>query len=210
MNMATAQGLERRDGLRRLLENSFVYEGFQRSVGKQKLRQAFIDRYARPTAGERLLDFGCGPGDLVPFVPGITFVGHDISSAYIATAKRRFGDQATFYERLEDLQSSEAPFDVVVSIGVLHHIDDDTCRQILPGIASLLADGGRFVVAEPHLHDEQHWIARELIKRDRGRFVRLEKEYEDLLAEAFPMIASTRDETMLRVPYTLTMFECSL
>ena len=66
----------------------------------------------------------------------------------------------------------------------------------------------RYLAVEPHLRPGQHWIARELIKRDRGAFVRPEAGYGDLLSEAFDSVELQLDEDLLRVPYTLTVFTC--
>lgn len=207
--MTATSSSERRDGLRRFLEHPLVYEGFQRAVGKNRLRRRFVDEFVRPQPGERLLDFGCGPGDLVPFMPRVDFVGFDISATYIASARSRFGERARFYNDLDELRNRERAFDVAVCIGVLHHIDDDTCLDSLRVIRDLLSDGGRFIVTEPHLHEDQHWIARELIRRDRGRFVRPESAYRQLLSTAFSSVKVRRDESLMRVPYSLSIFTCS-
>ena len=207
--MKVTSGSERRDGLRRFLEHPLVYEGFQRAVGKNRLRRRFVEEFVRPRPGDRLLDFGCGPGDLVPYVPEVDFAGFDISTAYIASARSRFGERARFYDDLDELRDREAPFDIAVCIGVLHHIDDDTTLRSLRVIRELLSDRGRFVVTEPHLHDGQHWIARELIRRDPGRHVRPEHGYQQLLAAVFPTVEVRRDESLLRVPYSWSIFTCS-
>ena len=205
---APSGGLEKKSWMRSVLEMPWAYEAFQRSVGKHKLRREFAARYIQPSPGMRVLDFGCGPGDFVPFMPSVDFVGFDISEPYLASARSRFS-QATFYGgSLEDLGQSEEPFDVALSIGVLHHIPDDIAVESLKQIAALLKPNGRYVAVEPHLRPGQHWIARELIKRDRGAFVRPEREYSSLLSEAFDDVKLDLDEELLRVPYTLTVFTC--
>ncbi len=201
-------GLEKKSWMRSVLEMPWAYETFQRSVGKHKLRREFAERYVKPKPGMRVLDFGCGPGDFVPFVPSVELVGFDISEPYLASARSRF-HQAKFYGgSLDDVGRAEAPFDVALSIGVLHHIPDDIAVASLKQIASLLEPGGRYLAVEPHLRPGQHWIARELIKRDRGAFVRSEAGYVDLLSEAFTSVDLQLDEDLLRVPYTLTVFTC--
>lgn len=208
MTEAVTVGLEKKSWMRSVLEMPWAYEAFQRSVGKHKLRQEFAERYVQPTAGMRVLDFGCGPGDFVPFVPDVDFVGFDISEPYLASARSRFSEARFYGGTLDEVRQAEEPFDLAVSIGVLHHIPDDTAVESLKQIASVLKPGGRYVAVEPHLRPGQHWIARELIKRDRGQFVRPEADYAGLLSEAFDDVELQLDEALLRVPYTLTVFTC--
>lgn len=207
--MSQLRGDERRDGALRLLESSFVYEAFQRAVGKNRLRRRFVSEYVQPRPGDRLLDFGCGPGDLVPFVPEVRFVGCDISATYLATAKQRYGDHAAFHQTMREVTAAEARFDIATCIGVLHHIDDESCISALRAIRSHLSEGGRFLAVEPHQYPGQHRIARFLISQDRGRFVRAEHGYSELLEQVFEQVDVVRDEQLLRVPYTLSVYSCS-
>jgi len=201
-------GLEKKTWARSVLQVAWAYEAFQRSVGKNKLRREFVSRYLKPDAGMRLLDFGCGPGDLVPFVPSADFVGFDISQPYIESAQSRFPSAQFFDGTLAEVAKTQDPFDVAVSIGVLHHIPDDTVVDSLRIVAEMLKPGARFITVEPHLRPGQHWISRTLIERDRGQFVRTETQYAELLGEVFDEVDLQLDEDLLRVPYTLTVFTC--
>ena len=84
----------------------------------------------------RALDAGCGTGDSAIFMAeqlrhcGAQVVGLDLSEASIEIARqraeRRGLENITFIRgRIEDLPSfGLAPFDYVVSLGVLHHLPD--------------------------------------------------------------------------------------
>ena len=52
--------------------------------------------------------------------------------------------------------------DLAVTVGVLHHVPDDTGEQIVASAHHALRPGGRFVVLEPHLHEGQNPISRAL------------------------------------------------
>ena len=126
------------------------------------------------------------------------------------SARNRFGNRATFVDgSFDELATSiEGTIDIAVTVGVLHHVDDDTAHELLAGAYRSLRPGGRFVALEPHLHDAQHRVARELIMRDRGQHVRSEGEYLTLIEEHFDDIDVRRDEHMLRIPYTVSMYTC--
>src|ERR1700722_8150285 len=79
----------------------------------------------------RVLDFGCGTGQMTIFLANgkRRVVGADLTRASLALAgeaARRFGvEQALFVET--DLRRpglAEGRFDVVLSLGVLHHTPD--------------------------------------------------------------------------------------
>ena len=120
-------------GLRSILAHPWVYKALQTAVGAGKFRRYFIDHCVRPKAGERILDIGCGPGEIVPYLPaGVEYVGYDISPDYIAFAKQRFPGRGEFYAA--PFQESELarhqPFDTAIVIAVLHHLDDDAVVEI--------------------------------------------------------------------------------
>ena len=105
--------------------------------------QALADLLA-PQAGERILDLGCGTGDIAAAMAerGAQVVGVDASPAMIANASERF-PRHDF--RVADAAALpfEAEFDAVFSHAVLHWVAraEDAAR----GIARALKPGGRFV-----------------------------------------------------------------
>ncbi|HEV3003271.1 MAG TPA: methyltransferase domain-containing protein, partial [Pirellulales bacterium] len=81
--------------LRELLRFPRVYRAFQRGVRGRSLRE-YVERYVKPKPGERVLDIGCGPADVLEFLPRTNYVGIDREAKYIAAARARFGDRAVF------------------------------------------------------------------------------------------------------------------
>lgn len=105
--------------------------------------QALVDLLG-PKAGERILDLGCGTGDIAATLAdrGARVVGVDASPAMIDNARTRF---PAIDFRLADAAELpfEAEFDAVYSHAVLHWVlrADDAAI----GIARTLKPGGRFV-----------------------------------------------------------------
>jgi SAM-dependent methyltransferase len=196
---------------RRVLATPWIYEGFQRSVGKDKLRQRFVEQYVQPRSGDVVVDIGCGPGDLFRHLPDVTYIGFDVSAAYIQSARARFGSDATFVAGdLEDLRPElDAPVDLVVTVGVLHHVPDAEAVRIIQFAQDVLRPGGRFVSLEPHLFDAQNVIAKRLILADRGDHVRPESEYAALCQQVFEDTVVVRDDDMLRIPYSVVVLTCT-
>lgn len=135
-----------RKALRELLE---VYEDAYRFVDraaipydggvhvKHRLTQYHDFFIERVTAGERVLDIGCGKGELAFDLvtrSGAGVVGVDNSVSYLAFARSRFS-----HERLEFVEGDvvialpEGHFDVVVLSNVLEHIEHrvDLLRRVV-------------------------------------------------------------------------------
>lgn len=105
--------------------------------------QALVD-LLDPRPGERVLDLGCGTGDIAATIAerGAGVVGVDSSPAMIASARERF--PALDYRVVDAAELPfEAEFDAVFSHAVLHWVKraEDAAR----GIARALKPGGRFV-----------------------------------------------------------------
>jgi len=105
--------------------------------------QALVD-LLDPQVSERILDLGCGTGDIAATIAerGAQVVGVDASPAMIEAARARF---PALGFRVADAAKLpfEAEFDAVFSHAVLHWVPraDDAAR----GIARALKSGGRFV-----------------------------------------------------------------
>ena len=96
-----------------------------------------------PTAGERVLDLGCGDGVLTEQIvaAGCAVVGADASAEFVATARER-GIDARLADG-HDLPFNEE-FDAVFSNAALHWMKRDP-DAVLAGVARALKPGGRFV-----------------------------------------------------------------
>jgi len=100
--------------------------------------------WLRPTAGERILDLGCGTGTLTAQIArqAAIVTGVDSSPEMIAAAREKYSDL-----RFEVLDGQELPyageFDAVFSNAALHWMPraDDVIR----GVQRALVPGGRFV-----------------------------------------------------------------
>ncbi|GAS81594.1 class I SAM-dependent methyltransferase [Paenibacillus amylolyticus] len=98
----------------------------------------------QPSHGERILDVGCGNGDLTAKIAaaGALPAGIDFSEDTIRQAKQKYPDINFQVENACDYQTEEL-FDAVFSHAVLHWIKD--APAVVQSIQLALKTGGRFV-----------------------------------------------------------------
>ncbi|MBL8859628.1 MAG: class I SAM-dependent methyltransferase [Planctomycetes bacterium] len=197
-------------GPRSILDRPTVYSLLQNLVGARKARRAIVDDYARPKSGESVLDIGCGPADILEFLPDVQYYGFDLSTAYIETARRRYGSRGTF--RDQDVTTADLAglprFDLVLTLFSLHHLADPEVQGLFTLAARQLKSGGRMVTIDPCLIEGQHPIARWLILRDRGQNMRSPEGYAALARPVFSRVElSTRDD-LLNIPYNHAILHC--
>ena len=197
-------------GLRKVLSHPVVYTSFQYLMGASSGWRNFVEHYIRPQAGMRVLDIGCGPADLLGYLPPVDYWGFDISDAYIEHARQRYGTRGNFHVGLltEAMLADSPPFDVVVMSGVLHHLEDEVADTVLRLASRALRTGGRVATVDPCLVPGQNPVARWLIKADRGQNVRREHEYAALARQVFSECVVTVQHKRW-IPYTHCFMECT-
>lgn len=195
---------------RTMLAVPIVYRTFGWLTGAVAGRERFAHEHIRARAGDRVLDIGCGPADILPHLPDVDYTGFDASPAYIATAERVHGSRGKFScKRVsEETLPEKGIFDIVLAIGLIHHLDDAEAEHFYRLAHSALAPGGRLITNDPVFVDGQSRVARYLISRDRGDHVRNEKAYLEIARRVFTSVAPAIVSDHLRIPYTHLILEC--
>lgn len=185
------------------------YSAVQRAVGSRALWARFVAETLRLAPGARVLDVGCGPADVLAFLPpGVAYLGLDPHAPYLESARRRHDDRGVFRQLAlaELLAERPAPFDLVLFAGVLHHLPDDDARAAVLLASALLTEGGRLVALEPLRRPGQGILERQLYVIDRGRHVRDSAGYLALFDGGATV---TPWPGALRLPYTYGVIEAS-
>lgn len=199
--------------LHSLLAAAPVYKTLMRALGGSSGKVTHVNEYIRPHVGDKVLDIGCGPAEIIEYMPDVDYLGVDLSEDYIAHAKSKYGKKGRFLCRnAAEMDPAEfETYDIVLATGLLHHLNDYEATELLKFAAKALKKDGRLVTLDGcFLERNQHPFDRWMLNHDRGKFVRTQAEYLKLAKPIFPSIKANVRSDMLRFPYTLIILECSL
>jgi SAM-dependent methyltransferase len=181
------------------------FELYQLLVGAPRSKERFVREHVRARPGNRVLDVGCGTGELLKWLPaGVDYLGVDIDRGYIDRARAKHGDRAKFV--CADISShsyERDSYDVAIGYGILHHLDDTTCRDALARIVLALRRDGKAVFGELCRAPGQGFVERKLLDHDRGRHIRTVPQYIDLLRGDFVNVSAELLHGTYRIPLTL-------
>lgn len=115
-------------------------------------------------AGNRVLDIGCGTGNLLRSAGkrhrDVELFGVDPDLKMLARAERKLR-RAGLPARLDkgfaqELAFPDESFDAVFSSLMLHHLDTSSKDEMLAEVRRVLRHGGVFVLADAVFHDHGH------------------------------------------------------
>ncbi len=189
-----------------------IYRLFSKIVGGDA-RSLYVREYIKPRNGDKVLDIGCGTADILSYLPRVEYVGLDMSQAYINSAKKRFGNKGKFFTKKinKDVNNelSSFDFDIVLATGVLHHLNNGEAIQLFELARSALKVGGRLITLDGCYIKGQSWLARFILSKDRGKYVRTRDQYLGLARKSFTHIKVFIHHDLIRIPYTHIIMECT-
>lgn len=189
-------------------------QGFEPSRAletRTRRRRDYILEKAAVPAGGRILEMGCGTGQLsylLAQASGAQVVGSDLCKPFIEEARKTYQHPKLTYEVFDSNQKIECGrFNAVVGNGILHHLYYNL-DAALGQIRALLEPRGRIVFLEPnlinpyvflifsfaplrrlaHLEPDEMAFTRGFIQSllERNGFSKVQVEYKDFLLPNTP------------------------
>lgn len=196
--------------LKSILAWPTIYTYFSKLVSKHDTLFEYVKLYVRPNPHDKILDIGCGTGNILKYLPDVEYLGFDMSQKYINSAIKNYGDQGTFFCKKLTLDVIKYPtrYDIVLANGVLHHLNDEEALELFKVAHSVLKLSGRLITIDGCFFEKQSLIARILLSIDRGEFVRNKEEYLSLASGFFSKIKTSIRHDLLKIPYTHIIMEC--
>jgi SAM-dependent methyltransferase len=197
-------------GIRSLLNSPSLYDFVQDILGARRGRLEFVNGHVRPSPGDRILDLGCGTARILDYLPKGAYQGFDESQIYIDAAQRHYGNRGTFTCALvgQTIIDQLQPFDLVLAMGLIHHLDEEQAHSLMKLAKSALRKGGRLVTIDPCFTTGQGAVARFLVGRDRGQNIRTAEQYRLIAEDSFKNVELTVKHRNW-LPYTHCIMECT-
>ncbi len=198
--------------IRKVLEIPSIYAWFQSMIAKKDAREWFLNQYIGDTTDKRILDLGCGTADILDYIKNEKlYVGIDNNKSYIEDNRKKFSQrkECKFYYTDLNAYSDKVTqkFDIVLMIGVMHHIDDNAVNGAMKRIKRIIADGGIFVSLDACFTKGMNPIARILCMIDRGRYVRYAEDYISTQKKYWTDVKyDIRTDTLRFLPYSVIIF----
>ena len=195
--------------LTRLLSFSKIYDCFSQFSSPRNACDFFFEH--KP--GIKILDIGCGPASQTHRFIDSNYLGIDLSAGYIKEANDKYQeyeninflctDVNTFFGSEKNLQEK---FDLIILCGILHHLSDNEVESTLAPLRNLLNPDGGVRTLDGVYTDSQSKIARWILSKDRGKFVRTVADYESLIIRHLPSATYKIYGNLTRFPYTHIVF----
>ena len=134
---------------------------------RREVVAALIRRRARPPAGARILEIGCGTGHNLAMLGAFgTVEGLEVDPAARAIAERRLGREVMSAPLPRLAGVPRGAYDLVGAFDVIEHVADDSAA--LGAIAALLKPGGRLVATVPA--HQWMWSAHDVVNHHQRRY----------------------------------------
>ncbi|HZQ31384.1 MAG TPA: class I SAM-dependent methyltransferase [Mycobacterium sp.] len=187
-----------------------TYDLMTRLMGINRIHEQLV-RHAELTGQLRILEIGCGTGNLTVRVkrahPSVEIFGVDPDPLALARAQRKAGSLDIRFDRAyaQQLPYADGEFDRVLSSMMLHHLDDDAKPAAAAEVFRVLRPGGALYVVDigGHLENDRGLAAR-LMRRSHHAAGNLGDAIPRLLSGAgfdCTEIASQRHRFLGRLTY---------
>ena len=160
--------------IRKLIEFNFIV---YKKIIKNLINNLKIDA--------RVLDLGCGTGEFSVYFQDFNYTGIDIEQNYINYAKKNYDGNFELMDASHMLFENNS-LDLIVVLGVFHHINNKKCLQIFDEMNRVLKENGKiFIMEDVDVDSRLDMLGNIIRKFDKGNYIRKKNEYFKLLKQKF-------------------------
>jgi SAM-dependent methyltransferase len=194
---------QRTSGSYRLITIPSIYKLLMFSLGADKAITRYVEEVLQPKVGMKMLDVGCGPANVLAYLPPVDYTGIDLNEKHIAYARQRYGDRGRFIvgNAADDLKQQEKTFDLINVSALLHHLDDGEAISLFTSLKRLLKADGRIVTFDNVWLPGQRAAVKLINRLDSGINIRTPEGYLGLLNGLGFDIETRVFHDLLRIPY---------
>ncbi|MFB9265920.1 class I SAM-dependent methyltransferase [Bradyrhizobium erythrophlei] len=194
---------QRITGLYQSIRIPSIYKGLMFALGADNAIRRYVNEVLKPTPGIKMLDVGCGPANILAYLPSLNYTGIDLNEKHIAFARELYGSRGRFVvgNAANDLRQDENSFDLINISALLHHLADDEAISLFTSLKRLLKQDGRIVTIDNVWLPRQRTAVKLINKLDSGLNIRTPGGYLELLNGQGFDVQTRVFHDLLRIPY---------
>ncbi len=194
---------QRISGAYQLITIPAIYKALMFSLGADRAITRYVNDVLQPSPGMKVLDVGCGPANILSYLPPVDYTGIDLNEKHIAFARELYGDRGPFIvgNAANDLKQEEKTFDLINVSALLHHLADDEAVSLFKSLKRLLKANGKIVTFENVWLPQQRFAVKLINKLDSEINIRTPEGYLGLLSGLGFNIQTRIFDDLLRIPY---------
>lgn len=155
-----------------LLNNPKFFNPFSKYFGDQGIVDEVVREETGSSGSVKILDLGCGTGNLSRLFPPMNYIGVDSDEKYINFARENY-KREFHVMNASDLKFSGDAFDMVFSKDLFHHLKDDEFVKVLSEIKRVLKPSGKALIIEISYRMADDLLYKKILRRlDRGEHIR--------------------------------------
>lgn len=188
-----------------IFDNAYLFKWFQKIVSPKNSSKLIIEEIIRPAGVKKVIDFGCGIGHLANEFESAEYLGIEPLKKCVDLAQKNYRSITANFIVGDHNNLTSIPretYDLIIAIGVLHHMDNQAVQVFIKQANRILTKGGRLVTFDPVFHQSQSKVSKLIVKQDRGLWVRTPEQYMNQFVN---MSVSSLNykiySKLLRIPY---------
>lgn len=155
-------------------------------------RKRIIREFTKNKKFKNILDAGCGTGTLCSLFSPKEYYGIDIDKNAVIYARNKYPTYNFTAGNLTKL-NIKRKLDLVLVIGVLHHLSSKDIDKFFNSLNSFLIKDARIIVIDATAPFLKFNMLGYLLRQfDKGKFIRNSQEYKKLISKKFKIIKEDR------------------
>lgn len=154
------------------------------SIGRKRALLE-TERIIKENCSGWTLDLGAGTGRYDHLFKE-KFINSDINLRYLRFIKRRKSSANCISMKAEEISFKANAIDSIVSIGLFHHVNDDSSKKIFSEMLRIIKPNGIIILVDIFYPVKETKFFRKLVynlicKLDRGKYARTPNRFENII-----------------------------